>query len=165
MTSGSGPLAVVVGAGVGGLTAAAALSHHFPQVIVLERDALSRETLLRQGVPQGHHVHGLLAGGGRAGCAGSVAATTGADKRQLGGVTYLDGRFQVASSQRWPSYETARVIRRIRSVGKLMDAFERMAASLIISASGSSADMLAACTACRLAAAAPGTKRQQPRAT
>jgi hypothetical protein len=46
-----------------------------------------------------------------------------------------------------------------------MDAFERMAASLIISASGSSADMLAACTACRLAAAAPGTKRQQPRAT
>ena len=63
MTSGSGPIAVVVGAGVGGLAAAAALSRHFPRVIVLERDALLPETLLRQGVPQGRHVHGLLAGG------------------------------------------------------------------------------------------------------
>jgi 2-polyprenyl-6-methoxyphenol hydroxylase-like FAD-dependent oxidoreductase len=63
MTSGSGPPAVVVGAGVGGLAAAAALSRHFSRVIVLERDALLPETLLRQGVPQGRHVHGLLAGG------------------------------------------------------------------------------------------------------
>ena len=54
---------MVVGAGVGGLAAAAALSRHFPRVIVLERDALLPETLLRQGVPQGRHVHGLLAGG------------------------------------------------------------------------------------------------------
>jgi 2-polyprenyl-6-methoxyphenol hydroxylase-like FAD-dependent oxidoreductase len=55
--------AVVVGAGMGGLAAAAALSRHFRQVLVLERDALAPDTLQRPGVPQGRHVHGLLAGG------------------------------------------------------------------------------------------------------
>ena len=55
--------ALVVGAGIGGLAAAAALSRHFRQVLVLERDALAPDTLQRPGVPQGRHVHGLLAGG------------------------------------------------------------------------------------------------------
>jgi 2-polyprenyl-6-methoxyphenol hydroxylase-like FAD-dependent oxidoreductase len=55
--------AAVVGAGIGGLAAAAALSRHFRQVLVLERDTLAPETLQRPGVPQGRHVHGLLAGG------------------------------------------------------------------------------------------------------
>jgi 2-polyprenyl-6-methoxyphenol hydroxylase-like FAD-dependent oxidoreductase len=48
---------------MGGLAAAAALSRHFRQVLVLERDTLSPDTLQRPGVPQGRHVHGLLAGG------------------------------------------------------------------------------------------------------
>ena len=52
--------AIVIGAGVGGLTAAAVLAHYFTQVIVLERDELPPGPLPRAGVPQGRHVHGLL---------------------------------------------------------------------------------------------------------
>jgi 2-polyprenyl-6-methoxyphenol hydroxylase-like FAD-dependent oxidoreductase len=58
--------AVVVGAGIGGLAAAAALAGRFRQVLVLERDTLAADTLQRPGVPQGRHVHGLLLGGLRA---------------------------------------------------------------------------------------------------
>ncbi len=53
----------MVGAGMGGLTAAAALADHFEHVIVLERDALPREAAHRAGTPQARHVHALLAGG------------------------------------------------------------------------------------------------------
>ena len=38
-----GKQAVVIGAGMGGLTAAAALADHFDQVVVLERDTLPSE--------------------------------------------------------------------------------------------------------------------------
>lgn len=55
--------AVVIGAGIGGLTAAAAIADHFDQVVVLERDALPTAVAPRAGTPQGHHAHGLLAGG------------------------------------------------------------------------------------------------------
>jgi|KBSMisStaDraftv2_1062788.scaffolds.fasta_scaffold02313_3 2-polyprenyl-6-methoxyphenol hydroxylase-like FAD-dependent oxidoreductase len=55
--------AVVVGAGIGGLTSAAALAPHFTQVVVLERDDLPSGPVPRAGVPQGRHVHGLLGGG------------------------------------------------------------------------------------------------------
>ena len=59
----TGSRAVVIGAGIGGLTAAGALAGHFDQVIVLERDALPAAPAPRAGTPQAHHVHGLLAGG------------------------------------------------------------------------------------------------------
>ena len=55
--------AVVIGAGIGGLTAAGALAGHFDQVIVLERDPLPATATSRAGTPQAGHVHGLLAGG------------------------------------------------------------------------------------------------------
>jgi 2-polyprenyl-6-methoxyphenol hydroxylase-like FAD-dependent oxidoreductase len=55
--------AVVIGAGIGGLAAAAALARHFGRVLVLERDALRPDTMVRPSIPQGRHVHGLLAGG------------------------------------------------------------------------------------------------------
>src|SRR5712691_7105370 len=58
-----GTRAVVVGAGIGGLTAASALVDYFEQVFVLERDALPRDSEDRVGIPQGKHVHALLAGG------------------------------------------------------------------------------------------------------
>lgn len=55
--------AVVVGAGMGGLAAARALCDYFEEVLVLERDDLSGEGSPRSGIPQGRHVHALLAGG------------------------------------------------------------------------------------------------------
>jgi len=61
-----GKHAVVVGAGMGGLAAAKALSAHFERVTVLERDALPQAPAPRQGTPQGRHAHVLLAGGRRA---------------------------------------------------------------------------------------------------
>jgi 2-polyprenyl-6-methoxyphenol hydroxylase-like FAD-dependent oxidoreductase len=61
-----GRQAVVVGAGMGGLAAAGALARHFEQVTVLDRDVLPVDGSARAGIPQGRHVHVLLAGGHRA---------------------------------------------------------------------------------------------------
>jgi 2-polyprenyl-6-methoxyphenol hydroxylase-like FAD-dependent oxidoreductase len=61
-----GKQAVVIGAGMAGLTAAAALADHFEVVVVLERDSLPSEPLNRAGTPQARHVHGLLLSGQRA---------------------------------------------------------------------------------------------------
>lgn len=55
--------AVVVGAGMGGLLAAAALGSTFRNVVVLDRDVLPDEATARRCVPQARHVHALLAGG------------------------------------------------------------------------------------------------------
>lgn len=46
-----------------GLLAARALSDHFEQVTILERDELPLNPEVRRGVPQARHSHGLLAGG------------------------------------------------------------------------------------------------------
>ena len=62
----SGPIGkrpIVIGAGMGGLTAATVLAGHFERVLVLESDALATEPADRPGIPQGCHVHALLAGG------------------------------------------------------------------------------------------------------
>jgi 2-polyprenyl-6-methoxyphenol hydroxylase-like FAD-dependent oxidoreductase len=56
----AGETAVVVGAGLAGLLAAAALSDFFKNVVVIERDRLPTRPGLRKGVPQGAHVHTLL---------------------------------------------------------------------------------------------------------
>ena len=53
---------------MGGLTAARALADHFERVLVLDRDALPERAENRPGVPQGKHVHALLAGGQKALC-------------------------------------------------------------------------------------------------
>jgi 2-polyprenyl-6-methoxyphenol hydroxylase-like FAD-dependent oxidoreductase len=55
--------AVVIGAGMAGLTAAGALSRHFGKVTVIERDVLPAEAAPRRGTPQCQHAHMLLAGG------------------------------------------------------------------------------------------------------
>jgi NADPH-dependent 2,4-dienoyl-CoA reductase/sulfur reductase-like enzyme len=54
--------AVVLGASMGGLLAARVLSESFAEVVVIERDDLSAPGD-RRGVPQGRHVHALLARG------------------------------------------------------------------------------------------------------
>jgi flavin-dependent dehydrogenase len=58
-----GQRAVVVGAGVGGLSAARVLADYFDEVIILDRDELPDDAAPRPGVPQGKHPHGLLGGG------------------------------------------------------------------------------------------------------
>src|ERR1700682_3922856 len=47
-----GKQAVVIGAGMGGLTAGGALADHFGQVVILERDTLPSEATFRAGTPQ-----------------------------------------------------------------------------------------------------------------
>ncbi|MDW4810020.1 NAD(P)-binding protein, partial [Escherichia coli] len=58
-----GSHAVVIGAGIGGLTAAKALSPFFDKITVLERDDLPTGPDPRSGTPQCRQVHLLLRGG------------------------------------------------------------------------------------------------------
>ena len=58
-----GQCAIVVGAGIGGLSMAGALAKHFERVEILERDRLTASVGSRSGTPQDQHAHGLLAGG------------------------------------------------------------------------------------------------------
>ena len=55
--------AVVIGASMAGLVAAAALAPHYRRVTVLERDVLPDGPENRRGVPQGKHAHGVQPGG------------------------------------------------------------------------------------------------------
>jgi 2-polyprenyl-6-methoxyphenol hydroxylase-like FAD-dependent oxidoreductase len=61
-----GQRAVVIGAGMGGLSIAGALAPYFERVDILERDRLSAAAASRPGTPQSRHPHSLLAGGLRA---------------------------------------------------------------------------------------------------
>jgi 2-polyprenyl-6-methoxyphenol hydroxylase-like FAD-dependent oxidoreductase len=58
-----GHRAVVVGAGIGGLSMAGALAKYFERVEIFERDRLTASAASRCGTPQDRHPHGLLAGG------------------------------------------------------------------------------------------------------
>jgi 2-polyprenyl-6-methoxyphenol hydroxylase-like FAD-dependent oxidoreductase len=60
-----GDRAIVIGAGIGGLTAARVLSRRYPSVTVLDRDTLPPDASPRRGVPQGTQPHLLLIGGQR----------------------------------------------------------------------------------------------------
>ena len=55
--------AVVIGASIAGLLAAAALAEHADEVVVVDRDTLPVDATPRAGAPQSRHVHGLLARG------------------------------------------------------------------------------------------------------
>ena len=55
--------AVVIGAGLGGLATAQALSRHFERVTLVERDDLPSRPTHRAGIPQGRHLHVLQPGG------------------------------------------------------------------------------------------------------
>ena len=61
-----GDCAVVLGGSVAGLLAARVLTERFATVVVVERDRLPNGAEPRRGVPQGKHIHGLLAGGQQA---------------------------------------------------------------------------------------------------
>jgi 2-polyprenyl-6-methoxyphenol hydroxylase-like FAD-dependent oxidoreductase len=55
--------AIVVGAGMGGLAGACALSAFFERVTIFDRDTITGSARARSGVPQGRQLHALLAGG------------------------------------------------------------------------------------------------------
>ncbi|MBE1487549.1 FAD-dependent oxidoreductase [Plantactinospora soyae] len=58
-----GDRAVVLGGSVAGLFAARVLADFYRTVTVVDRDQLTGATGPRRAVPQGHHIHGLLARG------------------------------------------------------------------------------------------------------
>ncbi len=58
-----GEHAVVLGASMGGLSAARVLAQHYETVTVVERDVLPHSSANRRGVPQGRHGHALLGRG------------------------------------------------------------------------------------------------------
>jgi 2-polyprenyl-6-methoxyphenol hydroxylase-like FAD-dependent oxidoreductase len=61
-----GDCAVVLGGSIAGLLTARVLADRFAEVVVVERDRLPNAAEPRRGVPQGRHIHGLLAGGQQA---------------------------------------------------------------------------------------------------
>ena len=63
MNSQVGNRAVVLGGSMAGLLAARVLADAFAEVVIVDRDKLAGVTTARRGVPQGRHVHGLLARG------------------------------------------------------------------------------------------------------
>ncbi|WP_405163327.1 FAD-dependent oxidoreductase [Nocardia sp. NBC_01499] len=52
--------AVVIGGGIAGLLSARALSEHYGEVVVLDRDEQPGEGVQRRGVPQSFHLHQML---------------------------------------------------------------------------------------------------------
>jgi 2-polyprenyl-6-methoxyphenol hydroxylase-like FAD-dependent oxidoreductase len=58
-----GQRAIVLGGSMAGLLAARVLAESFAEVLIVDRDELTGVTTARRGVPQGRHVHGLLARG------------------------------------------------------------------------------------------------------
>ncbi|GLF98085.1 NAD(P)/FAD-dependent oxidoreductase [Streptomyces yaizuensis] len=62
----AGPHAVIIGGGLAGMLAAAALAPAAARVTVIERDALPTEPAPRRGLPQARHAHLLWSGGARA---------------------------------------------------------------------------------------------------
>ena len=63
MNAGARGHAVVLGGGIAGLLAARVLSNRFERVTIIERDRVASNGEPRASIPQGHHVHGLLARG------------------------------------------------------------------------------------------------------
>ena len=98
-----GERAIVVGAGVSGLSAARVLSDYFDEVMILDRDELSDEAIPRPGVPQGKQPHGLLGGGLKAlenlfPCFGNELMRAGAESIDAG----FDILTEVPGEAVWP---------------------------------------------------------------
>lgn len=84
-----GKRAIVIGAGIGGMLFARVLADYFEGVTVLERDSPPDNDEPRNGVPQGRHFHGLLAGGCRA--MNALLPGLGDDFKAAGAVELVTG--------------------------------------------------------------------------
>jgi 2-polyprenyl-6-methoxyphenol hydroxylase-like FAD-dependent oxidoreductase len=56
----AGKRVVILGAGIGGCFAAAAISRFFEETLIIDRDRIPEGPEPRPGIPQGLHIHGLL---------------------------------------------------------------------------------------------------------
>ena len=107
---------IVAGGSLAGMLAARALSGHFDEVIVYERDELPATPAPRRTTPQSHHVHVLLKGGENAinrlipgfrddiEAAGSVHMRAGKDffsASELGVAPRQDGALDLHGQSRW----------------------------------------------------------------
>lgn len=90
MSSNLGGTAVVIGAGIAGLSAAQALADFFDAVVVLERDEPPSADRPRPGAPQGSQAHLLLAGGFQA--LSDLVPGFGQDLQAAGAVPYTVGQ-------------------------------------------------------------------------
>ncbi|WP_374024156.1 FAD-dependent oxidoreductase [Mycobacterium sp. HNNTM2301] len=88
MKAKTGSHAVVLGASMAGLLAARSLSDFFDTVTVVERDPLPDAHAARRGVPQGRHLHALLARGAQV-IEGMFPGVL--DEMVRDGAHYLDG--------------------------------------------------------------------------
>jgi 2-polyprenyl-6-methoxyphenol hydroxylase-like FAD-dependent oxidoreductase len=84
-----GDHAVVLGASMAGLLAARSLADFFDTVTVVERDPLPDTNAVRRGVPQGHHLHALLARGAQV--IGDMFPGV-LDEMVMDGAQYFDGQ-------------------------------------------------------------------------
>ncbi|MGI9427590.1 MAG: FAD-dependent oxidoreductase [Bythopirellula sp.] len=100
-----GQRAIVIGGGIAGLTSARVLSDYFDQVIVLDRDRVGSGVQPRSGVPQGKHVHILLARGEQV--LTQLFPGMDADLERLGAVRLRIGYDVIAyeDGETWPRRE------------------------------------------------------------
>jgi 2-polyprenyl-6-methoxyphenol hydroxylase-like FAD-dependent oxidoreductase len=96
VTTQVGESAVVLGGGLAGLAAAAALAERFHRVTIVESDTLAGADAYRRGVPQGRHLHILLPAG-RVGLADLLPGVVG-DLRARGArvIDTTEVRFHIA---------------------------------------------------------------------
>ncbi|GAA5266521.1 hypothetical protein ACOSOMT5_P2949 [Acidiphilium sp. MT5] len=89
--------AIVVGSGIGGLAASAALAENFSEVFVLERDTLPLGAMSRAGVPHGKQPHVLLLGTQRA-----LEDLFPGFERDLGAAGAVPLNLEFDGSMNWP---------------------------------------------------------------
>jgi 2-polyprenyl-6-methoxyphenol hydroxylase-like FAD-dependent oxidoreductase len=94
--------AVVVGGGMGGLFAAAALSPHAEEVVMVDRDEIPDEAVPRNGTPQSRHPHVLMFGGMDAMCEWFPGFAD--DVLDAGAITAVWGREYVVYRREGMSY-------------------------------------------------------------
>ncbi|MBF6049722.1 FAD-dependent oxidoreductase [Streptomyces sp. NRRL B-1677] len=98
--------AVVLGAGMAGLLAAAAVARHVGEVVIVERDRLPEGLEPRKGLPQARHAHLMMSGGARAVeslLPGTIEAWVAAGARRIPLGTGLVALGPQGWYPRWPS--------------------------------------------------------------
>jgi 2-polyprenyl-6-methoxyphenol hydroxylase-like FAD-dependent oxidoreductase len=104
-----GERAIVVGSGLGGLSAARALADRFRQVVIVDRDELPDGATPRPGVPQGKQPHGLLGGGLKA--LEQLFPGFGSELSQAGAVPIdwgFDILYEIPGQDRFPRIKLSR---------------------------------------------------------